>query len=126
MLDHHQDETIRVMLVEDDDDIRQDLSDFLRDHGYDVLAASNGQEALGLLNKTRLPQVILLDLWMPVMDGIEFRSQQLRHKKLSSIPIIVISAGSDGKKRAALLGADAFIPKPLDLDALVNTIERYH
>jgi CheY-like chemotaxis protein len=117
---------MRVLLVEDDVDIRRYILEYLQTEGYEVAEASNGLEALQFLKTHRPPDVILLDLWMPVMDGISFRSVQLRNEKLSSIPIVVLSAGHDARKRAELLGANSFLAKPPDLRQLVDTIEQFH
>jgi CheY-like chemotaxis protein len=117
---------MRVLIVEDDEDVRRYIHQFLETEGYEVADACNGLEALQFLKTHRAPDVILLDLWMPVMDGISFRSVQLRNEKLSGIPIVVLSAGRDAKKRAELLGANSFLAKPPDLRQLVDTIERFH
>ena len=70
-----------VMVVDDDDEIREALSDVLTDEGYEVVGARDGQQALQFLREGRRPHAILLDLWMPVMDG-----WQLRHELLSDMP----------------------------------------
>jgi signal transduction histidine kinase len=114
--------TKRVLVVEDDDAIRETLAPMLEDEGYQVSTASHGGEALDLLGVADLPDVILLDLRMPVMDGWTFRDAQRRDSRLASIPVVAISA--DGTAQATTISADAFLRKPLHLPALLATIAR--
>jgi signal transduction histidine kinase len=114
--------TKRVLVVEDDDAIRETLAPMLEEEGYQVSTASHGGEALDLLGVDALPDVILLDLRMPVMDGWTFRDAQRRDSRLASIPVVAISA--DGTAQAKTISADAFLHKPLHLPALLATIAR--
>lgn len=114
-----------ILIVEDDFYIREDLADILRNEGYEILTASNGQEACDRLRSQRaLPDVILLDLMMPIMDGWQFRAEQLKDASLAEIPVIVLSGAADIRKEAAALGAAGYASKPFKLDALVGTIRR--
>jgi CheY-like chemotaxis protein len=114
-----------VLVVDDDRDIRDVLSEVLGDAGYAVITARNGQEALDHLVVGGVrPAVILLDLMMPVMNGWEFRARQVTQPELIAIPVVAISADRDARKRADTLGLAAFIPKPLELAALIATIDR--
>jgi CheY-like chemotaxis protein len=113
-----------VLVVDDDPDIRDSLCEVLQDEGYRTLTAENGAAALDQLRSTGEPCVILLDLMMPVMDGVDFRSQQLRNPALASIPVIVVSASGDGRTLAASLDAAAFIAKPIRVNQLVSAVER--
>ncbi len=113
-----------VLVVDDDDAIRDSLSMLLEDEGYPVATASNGQEALDYLQSGPRPCLILLDLKMPVMNGQEFRSAQQLDADISAIPVAVISAHVTTQVRAEV-EADAFLPKPVDIDALLETVERY-
>jgi CheY-like chemotaxis protein len=110
-----------VMVVEDDHDIRDSLSIALTDAGYDVVDASNGKVALDRLAATR-PGVILLDLMMPVLNGLEFLVEFRKNPQWTQIPVIVASAnrGYD----AADLGTFAVLRKPLDLDSLLDWVSR--
>ena len=82
-----------VLLVEDDIDVREAVADTLDEAGYRVSPARNGQEALDMLRSGAVqPRVILLDLMMPVMDGWQFREEQLRDPALASIPVVALSA----------------------------------
>jgi CheY-like chemotaxis protein len=116
----------RVLVVEDDADIRETTVEALADHGYDVLSAGNGREALDTLRgASHLPCVILLDLMMPVMNGREFRREQVRDAAIAHIPVVVVSAFADAAKEARQLGAVACLEKPLTLSALLATAKRY-
>jgi CheY-like chemotaxis protein len=114
-----------VLIVEDDADIRDALLSILRDEGYDVRGASNGQEALDQLRAGHLPSVILLDLMMPVMNGWQFRAEQRTDPRLATIPVVVISADTQARQRAESLDAVAYIKKPIELEAVLALVERY-
>jgi CheY-like chemotaxis protein len=113
----------RILVVEDDPDLRTSLADALTDLGYDVRVAGNGAEALAALERGERPDVILLDLMMPVMDGWAFRSAQRVDPRIAGIPVVVVSAEAAGTM-ASLSPAD-FLPKPFDLDRLLAVVGRY-
>ncbi len=114
-----------ILIVEDDLDIQEYLADILRDEGYEVMTASNGQEACDRLRSpSALPDLILLDLMMPIMDGWQFRAEQLKDAALALIPVIVLSGSIDVRKESAALGAAGYATKPFKLDALLSTIRR--
>jgi len=83
-----------VLVVDDDMDIRECVCEALQEEGYDVVQAANGAEALNCLHAaaSEAPSLIILDLMMPVMDGWEFRDQQLLDATLAEIPVIVMPA----------------------------------
>ena len=112
----------RVLLIEDDRAIRDPLGMLLREEGYEVATAENGQEGFRQLRTEREPDVILLDLRMPVMDGWEFRTIQKQDPVLALIPVVAISA--DGSAQARAVSADAYLKKPLDPRDLLQTLER--
>jgi CheY-like chemotaxis protein len=115
-----------ILIVDDDSSIREMLRVFLELKGYTVTSAINGQDALDYLRQTaELPQLILLDLMMPVMNGAEFRIVQRQDPTLASIPVALISADENLRDTAPTLDTDAYLPKPIDFDALLATIERY-
>jgi CheY-like chemotaxis protein len=114
-----------VLVVEDDEDIRESLMDFLQDHGYQTVGAIHGREALEKLGGGTKPCVIILDLMMPVMDGSAFRQAQLQDPHLSAIPIIVISAYRNVEQKAETLKANSHMTKPLDLRVLLDTVQGY-
>ena len=112
-----------ILIVDDDPAIRTMLVDLLEDEGHVVSSAANGQEALTYLQRAaNRPQLILLDLMMPLMDGWQFRTLQRQDPELAPIPVIVLSAGENLKRAAATLAADAYFAKPVDFDALLRTV----
>jgi CheY-like chemotaxis protein len=114
-----------VMVVEDDNDVRESLAEVLADHEYEALPAANGREALDRLRAAPVrPCVILLDIMMPVMDGFEFRTQQLADAALSSIPVIVLTAHADAAQAASDMHAIGALRKPVHLDVLLEAIDR--
>ena len=82
-----------ILVVEDDEDLRHAMLELLRVFGRGAIGAANGQLALGILRRGIEPCVILLDLMMPGMDGWTFRREQMRDRRLSRIPVIVVSIG---------------------------------
>jgi CheY-like chemotaxis protein len=113
---------LRLLVVEDDETIRESLMDLLQDEGATLATAANGREALEALRRPPSPDLILLDLMMPVMDGWEFRIAQRADEALAGIPLIAMSA--DRSAKAAAIAADAYVGKPLDFGALVRRIQR--
>ncbi len=111
----------RILVVDDDPDIRGLLVSVLSDDGYEALSAANGSEALDVLERWPA-DVIVLDLMMPVMDGWTFAAR-MREKKLR-IPIVVLSAATDVKRHAQRLGVADVIAKPFDIDTLLPRIAR--
>jgi CheY-like chemotaxis protein len=112
-----------VMVVEDDLDTREMLSRFLELEGYRVETASNGRQALDQLTDGSRACVIVLDLMMPVMDGWQFRREQVRDAALSRIPVIVVSAA--GRDRIERIDANEVLSKPVDLDELLARVSQY-
>lgn len=116
----------KIFVVEDAVEIRLLLKRLLESEGYVVEGASNGREALEILRaQTELPAVILLDLMMPVMDGYEFRELQKQDERLSSIPVVVMTA--DGHIDAKKMRVEALegIKKPLSTQDLLKVVEKY-
>jgi CheY-like chemotaxis protein len=112
-----------VLIVEDDEDLREMMAQLLTLEGFQTAAVANGREALDYLHQATRPDVILLDLMMPIMDGWEFRRRQQADPVLAPVPVIVLSALDQA--RAANLNATAFLKKPLDFDRLL-TLVRSH
>ncbi|HET9595032.1 MAG TPA: response regulator [Anaeromyxobacteraceae bacterium] len=109
-----------VMVVEDDAVIREMVLQVLASEGFTAVGAGNGEEALRQLRTDHLqPALILLDLVMPVMNGWQFRTEQLRDPELAAIPVVVMSATDDGAVRA-----EDRVPKPFDIDQLVEVVTR--
>ena len=115
---------VSVMLIDDDPDIREILSEILSDAKYSVVTSSNGAHAMELLEQVT-PSLILLDLNMPVMDGVEFRQRQRKDARLSSIPTVVMSAVHQMRERVADLDVDDALSKPVDLKDLLRIVGEY-
>lgn len=112
-----------VLIVDDDLEIREALTDLLSDSGYGVISASNGAEALKLLRTLGThPAMILLDLMMPVMDGYAFLEARRNDPALSAIPVAVITAGH-GVDQARLGASLPILPKPIDVPKMMATLE---
>ncbi len=109
-----------MLVVDDERDIREAVSEVLKEEGYEVLDANDGAEALRQL-RAHHPAVVLLDLMMPGMNGWEFCAARKSEPDLSTIPVIVISALG----RVSGIDAQAFLQKPFELEALVSAVRRY-
>lgn len=115
-----------VLVVDDDAAIREALEAVLEDEGYQVRCAANGRDALRLLQDgAGRPGLILLDLMMPVMSGWDFRVAQQRDPALAGIPVVILSADRDIGAKAAAIQVQAYLPKPVDIEVLIKTVERY-
>jgi CheY-like chemotaxis protein len=115
--------TAPVLVVEDDPDQRDAIALALESEGYAVVTAGSGVEALERLDAGAAPCMILLDLMMPDMDGIQFRAEQLKSPAHAGIPVVVVSAFG-AMTRAKYLQVADYLRKPLDLDQLLAVIER--
>jgi CheY-like chemotaxis protein len=112
-----------ILVVDDDQAIRETLCELLADEGHPAVGAANGQEALELLRADGRPCVIFLDLMMPVMDGVAFRAEQLQDPELSTIPVAVITAAGAGA--ASSMNVDAVLPKPLRIESVLQVVDRF-
>jgi two-component system, OmpR family, alkaline phosphatase synthesis response regulator PhoP len=112
-----------VLIIEDDGDIRACIAEALSYDGYTVAEARNGLEGLHEA-ATRRPDLILLDLMMPTMNGWQFRAAQNRDPALADIPVIVISALATESAASALDGVAALFAKPFDVGTLLSAVER--
>ncbi len=108
-----------ILVVDDEPQVRATICDALILEGYDVTTAANGSEALKAL-ETFEPDAIVFDLWMPVVDGFEFRRAQA--KSHPDIPVVVLSALDLRDPKLAALNANALVPKPFDLDTLYTAV----
>ena len=111
----------RILVVDDDEGVREAMVGILQTMGYSVASAINGKEALDYLRDAATPDLIISDLAMPVMDGRQFRREQVKDPRLARVPVIVLSALSD---RTDIDANEIFI-KPVDVDILLATIDRY-
>jgi CheY-like chemotaxis protein len=106
----------KVLIVDDDRDIRELLGELLADEGFVIEAAWNGAEAMKRLRAGFRPNVIILDLMMPVMDGLAFRAEQKQNPELAAIPVIGVTAGPP-------ITADfECLPKPVKIETLISRI----
>src|SRR5262245_26146338 len=112
-----------ILIVEDDDGVRNTLREILIDEGYIVDAVEDGAKALRYLAEHPAPALILLDLMMPNMDGVEFRNRQLADAALAQIPVVVVSATHTGAAVAEQLGAADYLGKPLSIDELLHVVQ---
>ena len=119
-----------ILIVEDDGETRELLVALLATHGFHAVSAEDGLEALHLLRtvRRRAPQepcLVLLDLTMPRLSGLEFRRAQLGDPTVASVPVAVMSGAIDIEQRAEALGAVATVAKPIDFNVLLDVVRRY-
>jgi two-component system, NtrC family, sensor kinase len=111
-----------VLVVDDDPDVREVIGMLLEDEGYEVVSCADGGRAWEMLHNQPQPDLVILDLMLPRMNGWELRSRQRADAELAKIPVIVISA--DNSPKAAAIHADAFLHKPVRANDLLNAVER--
>ncbi len=112
-----------ILVVDDDPFILEFLKAVLEASGYPVMTASDGREALQLLESGR-PGLILLDMAMPLLDGPGFLREMRRSSALTT-PVVIMTAMDDARRLARDLGAQGWLQKPFDLDALLDIVERW-
>jgi CheY-like chemotaxis protein len=118
-------QSCNVLVVDDDDAIRDMLTMFLEEEGFNAICATNGREAIDLLRTAAdQPHVVLLDLNMPVMTGWEFRREQQHDPTIAHVPVAVISADRTIAQQPTI-DAEEYFPKPLDLDRLLAFVQQY-
>jgi two-component system, chemotaxis family, chemotaxis protein CheY len=115
--------TSPVLVVEDDPDQRDAIVLALENAGYTVLGAGDGGEALELLQAGTRPCVILLDLMLPDVDGVQFRKEQLASPTFADVPVVVVSAYGQRTRAKHLQVAD-YLQKPVEIDRLLAVVER--
>lgn len=111
----------KILIVDDDQAAIDSLSDILTDEGYTVASARDGKEALKYLRSNPLPRLIILDLFMPEMDGWEFRREQLNDTSIDGVPVIVVT----GAAAYAGIDVNVIIHKPLDVPRFLSVVARY-
>ncbi len=112
-----------ILLVEDNDDVREMMAMALELGGHAVSSAANGREALNLLEAGERPGLILVDLMMPVMNGWEFRAALQKNPELSTLPVVVVSAVTAESAKA--LGNTRCIAKPVDIDRMLDLVGEF-
>jgi CheY-like chemotaxis protein len=113
-----------VLVVDDDRDIRETLQELLEDEGYPAMGAKNGADALARMHERR-PSLVVLDLFMPVMDGAEFRRRQLEDPALADVPVLVVSAAAGLDERVEAMRPDGYLEKPIRLERLLELVARF-
>jgi CheY-like chemotaxis protein len=111
-----------VLIVEDDRDVAMTINDVVEDSGYRALCAANGREALALL-ENEVPALMLIDLFMPVMNGVELLKVIKKSPKLASIPRVIMTAAND--QMIGVREDVTVLYKPVDFDALTRLLQRY-
>jgi DNA-binding response OmpR family regulator len=114
----------RVLVVDDDRDLRELLAAVLSSAGYEVLTAENGAAALSVLRAV-LPDLIILDLMMPVMNGWQFREAQAALPDYARIPVVCLSGHHAARHQASSLGIGACMVKPFEIDDLLEVVDRF-
>ena len=115
----------RVLIVDDDFDIRDALKDVLEDEGYVVDTAADGRYALDLLRAPPFPCLILLDWMMPRCDGPQFRTQQRAEPAIADIPVVLLTADARLSEKVSDIGAQDYLKKPVQLERLLDVVQRY-
>jgi CheY-like chemotaxis protein len=115
--------TCLILVVEDEAPIRNLLVELIEEEGHHAIAAENGAEALECLRTSPRPDLILLDVMMPVMDGARFRYAQLQQPEFADIPVVIMSAYLDAVGNREALQAVAFLPKPFSMMDLINILD---
>ena len=117
----------RVLLVEDDRDLRNELAHVLRMERYQVTCAENGEIALRVLNEGFAPDLIVLDVWMPVTDGLAFKRQLEADARFANVPVVVLTADAHYARQHVQrdMAAQAYLLKPFDLSELLATVRRW-
>jgi CheY-like chemotaxis protein len=111
-----------IVLIEDDEGIRDTMAALLEDEGYVVLQATNGAEGLERVRTADGLCLVLLDLWMPVMNGWQLLAEMRADARLADVPVVVISAAGE---QPPPFGAAAFLRKPVKLETLLEAVEQH-
>lgn len=111
-----------ILVVEDDDDIRNAIVDLLETEGYSTEAAVNGKDALDKLEVIPKPCLVLLDMMMPIMNGREFLDTVMKNSHLAPIPVLIVSAVADKTNTEGSVG---FLKKPIDIEVVLKVVGQY-
>jgi CheY-like chemotaxis protein len=115
-------ENTKILVVEDDESISILIKQVLELDDYSVDSVTNGAEALDYLKTQVHPKLILSDLTMPVMDGIEFRKKQLKNLKIAHIPFLLMTADTQFSMKEVGLTSENFLKKPLSIDEVLQKV----
>jgi len=111
-----------ILVVDDNDDVRGMLAQALELEGYQVDTARDGVDALSRMRQSPPPRLVLLDLYMPRLDGFGVRKEQLKDRHLSAIPVVIYSGHHDVRQAARTMGIDGYFQKPFDLDEILTMV----
>jgi two-component system chemotaxis sensor kinase CheA len=116
-----------ILVVDDEAPVRAVVTTLLEDTNYDVVGVANGLDAVACLckNPNRF-QLVLLDLMMPFMSGWDVLNTIQSYPTLAPIPVVIMTAGANVRQQALELGAASYLSKPLDLDQVLDIVERYY
>lgn len=117
--------TKRMLVIEDDENVRESIAALLEVEGYEVVKAINGAQALSKLRKEPGVSLIVLDLMMPQMDGWSFRARQLNEPGLKDIPVLVLSGAGRLDREHEALDAAGVLAKPVSVHELLDMVERH-
>jgi CheY-like chemotaxis protein len=112
-----------VAIIEDDSEFRNMLRELLEEEQYKVVALANGAEALAALRGETLPNVILLDVSMPVMDGFDFLRYRNEDPRLAAVPVVLVTNAKPHERPT--IGVNDVVRKPIDIDEILFAIKRY-
>jgi CheY-like chemotaxis protein len=115
----------RLLLVEDDDDIRESIAEMLVEEGYEVVTAADGREGLERLGSMGPVSLVLLDLMMPVMDGWQMRAAMLADPAMADIPVVVISGAADLATAVESMRITDRLTKPMRVEELLETVRKH-
>jgi CheY-like chemotaxis protein len=114
-----------ILVVDDDADFLHALASILLDEGYHVITAAHGEAALSYLRSSPQPDLILLNLVMPVMNGWTFLDELRQDPESSGIPVVLLSGISDLREQAATLGVSGYMAKPIEVRLLIEAVNRH-
>ncbi|GAB4217105.1 MAG: hypothetical protein OHK0022_59010 [Roseiflexaceae bacterium] len=115
-----------ILVVDDDQAIRETLTMVLEEEGYRVVSVAHGRAALDHLRHAAPPCLILLDLMMPVMNGWEFCAALRANAALSALPVLLLSADPSVRRTAVELGAQGALAKPTDINQLLDAVAPFY
>lgn len=113
-----------IYVIEDDEAIRESMIELLQSEGYRVLSASNGQVAIDYLSQAiTLPDLILLDLMMPIKDGFQFCEEKALDPRIAHIPMIIMSADGHIEEKRKRAKVRDYLKKPVDIDEVLRVVK---
>jgi CheY-like chemotaxis protein len=114
-----------VLVVDDDDLVRETMVELIKDYGCQATGAANGLEALEIMLTTEHTCLVFLDLAMPVMDGNAFREEQLKRSELKHIPVVLMSAFGNLQNHSKQMQVEEYLQKPLGEAQILDVVRRY-